>query len=68
MSESTHLLTLKKALAQCEEALSEISDRKDVQILSDHILLLKMDIRRMEDWAKQDKVRTQNCNMECGEK
>ena len=60
MNESTHLATLRKCLAQCEEALPEIHDHHDRQILVEHTELLRADIRRMEEWEqKQDAIRAQ---------
>jgi len=61
MDESTHLATLRKCLAQCEEALPEIHDHHDRQIMQDHADLLRADIRRMEEWEqKQDAIRAQH--------
>ena len=58
MDESTHLATLRKCLAQCEEALPEIHDHHDRQILVEHTELLRADIRRMEEWEKkQEEIR-----------
>jgi hypothetical protein len=60
MDESTHLATLRKCLAQCEEALPEIHDHHDRQIVEEHAELLRTDIRRMEEWEKkQDAIRAQ---------
>ena len=60
MDESTHLATLRKCLAQCEEALPEIHDHYDFQIMQDHADLLRADIRRMEEREqKQDAIRAQ---------
>jgi len=53
MDESTHLATLRKCLAQCEEALPEIHDHHDRQIMEDHTKLLRLDIRRMEEWERK---------------
>ena len=73
MCESTHLATLRKCLAQCEEALPEIHDHHDRQIMEDHAKLLRLDIRRMEEWEqKQKAIRTQGgkafeSELKCGE-
>ena len=53
MDESTHLVTLRKCLAQCEEALPEIHDHHDRQIMEEHADLLRADIRRMEVRSSQ---------------
>jgi uncharacterized circularly permuted ATP-grasp superfamily protein len=53
MTESSHLETLRKCLAQCEEALPEIHDHHDRQIMEEHADLLRTDIRRMEEWEKK---------------
>jgi DNA repair exonuclease SbcCD ATPase subunit len=61
MDESTHLATLRKCLAQCEEALPEIHDHHDRQIMEEHAELLRADIRRMEEWEKnQEAIRVRN--------
>lgn len=60
MTESSHLETLRKCLAQCEEALPEIHDHHDRQIMQDHANLLRADIRRMEELEKkQNAIRAQ---------
>lgn len=56
MCESTHLATLRKCLAQCEEALPEIHDHHDRQIMEDHAKLLRLDITRMEEWEQEQKT------------
>ena len=73
MCESTHLATLRKCLAQCEEALPEIHDHHDRQIMEDHAKLLRLDIRRMEEWEqKQKAIKAQGgqafeSELKCGE-
>lgn len=67
MSENGHIAVLKKCLAQCEEAIPLIHDRRDKQVMADHALLLKMDIQRMENWEReQTKIREQG-QMACKE-
>ncbi|MFA7333522.1 MAG: hypothetical protein WC130_04420 [Kiritimatiellia bacterium] len=60
MPESTHLATLRKCLAQCEEAAPLISDAHDKHILEDHAILLRTDIRRMEEWERRQDVIREN--------
>jgi hypothetical protein len=57
MEESTHIAALRKCLAQCEEAMPEIHDRHDRQIMEEHAALLRIDIRRMEEWEKKQEAR-----------
>ena len=70
MDESTHLATLRKCLAQCEEALPEIHDHHDRQIMQDHTDLLRANIRRMEHWEQEQaeiRARSGESELKCGE-
>jgi len=55
MLEPSHIAVLRKCLAQCEEAIPLISDVHDRQIEVDHAELLRVDIRRMEEWEAKQK-------------
>jgi len=67
MNEPGHIAVLKKCLAQCEEAIPLISDVHDRQIEVDHADLLRVDIRRMEEWeAKQARIKTAKEILETG--
>jgi hypothetical protein len=55
MDEPIHLATLRRSLALLEEAIPEISDGRDKQIISEHATLMRLNIRRLEEWAKEHK-------------
>jgi len=68
--ESAYLTILRKSLATLEEELPKIHDRHGIQIMADHILLMKQSIRRIEEWErKQAMIRMQSgkSELKCGE-
>lgn len=73
MSEPNHLVVLRRSLTLLEEAVPLISDEHDRQIIEEHAKLMRLNIRRLEEWAKeQEAIRTQGdqafeSELKCGE-
>ncbi len=72
MLDTFHLGAIKTELAFKKKYLGEVSDRHDKQQVSDEILVLEDEIRRMEWEQSQAKIRNQSpgkfdSELKCGE-